>query len=184
MNRVVWLRDGSPGRLIVPNIVRARLSRTCFRGREVRCAGNFSAFATSVDLFHHRGVTQQLLASVQEDVSEDDEMEGKSSVTISTDRPVGWASTNPRILYPPNALEMYRPRNRNFHGLRVRTTRADLLAPRVSCLTVVYTWQFNPTDGWLIFVGSIYPGEDIGELEGDITAREGVVFFDWDHPGA
>jgi hypothetical protein len=29
----------------------------------------------------------------------------------------------------------------------------------------------------------MYPGPDIGELVGDVSARENVVFFDWNHPG-
>jgi len=34
-----------------------------------------------------------------------------------------------------------------------------------------------------VVIKSIYPGNDIGDLEGNITKREGVVFFDSNHPG-
>jgi hypothetical protein len=58
-------------------------------------------------------------------------------------------------------------------------------APLTNKLTVVFEFQLATEDRpHLMIVHSLYPGEDIGELSGDITENEGRVFFDWDHPGA
>jgi len=96
---------------------------------------------------------------------------------------VGRSSTGKLADYPAEALVPYQP-NKRSQALRIRPERRDILAPPTCILTIVY--QRKPPDDegrQVVIVHSLYPGPDIGQLRGDITAREGVVFFYWEHPG-
>ena len=39
-------------------------------------------------------------------------------------------------------------------------------------------------DSPVAVIHSLYPGHDVGDLEGDMTVREDRVWFNWNHPGA
>ena len=94
---------------------------------------------------------------------------------------VGWPGTDELTKYKPEDLEEFSP-NRHSKALRVKKDRLDLLVPLTNFVTLVY--ELRPERyQTAIIVHSMYPGKDIGELHGNITEREKVVFFDWDHPG-
>lgn len=177
----VDLPDGSPAAIIVGRDTEARLSKTCFRGPSVARAGNFFSWRNCEVVLTNPKVLSDLLADALE-VIEGEEGNGRASVTISLDREIGWESTAPRRLFKEDDLEWFAP-NRKSRAERVKLDRLHLRAPRTSDLTIVYQVRLVQGRGWAIQVWSIYPGEDIGEVRGNITREEGRVFFDWNHPG-
>lgn len=187
------LPDGSPALILMRQTTEERLSRTCFRGREVARAGNFSAWDGANHLFGTAHVRKTLLESVQRAVNKDDFADGTFSIEVSFAAPIGWASTtncvrtafgswSPGEAADPRLVETFAP-NRRSQALRIKLERTDVKAPLTSIATLVCQLKFELDRGWVIIVHSCYPGRDVGKLDGDITERERVVFFDWSHPG-
>lgn len=156
-----------------------RLSKTCFRGPLLPLAGNFLLWSSVEEVFGDLGVLAQFLDELGERLLIQDI--GTHSVCITHSTSVGWESTAPRENYSDDDLEQF-PLNRKSVALRVKPTCLHLLAPRTRQLTIVYEFKFEG-EFPVAVIHSIYPGKDIGELCGDVTAREGRIFFDWDHPG-
>jgi hypothetical protein len=173
------LNSGVLATVVVRQRTKDRLRTKCFRGASLPYAGNFDFWTSAEQVFGD--------ALVQEEFADElDELLTKSdfkthSVNIDHDQIVGWASTSPSDKYQMSALERF-SLNRKSTGLRVKPSRTDLLAPRTKKLTIVFEFKLE-NDNPVAVVHSIYPGADIGELEGDMTHRERCVFFDWDHPG-
>lgn len=164
-----------------------RLWRTCFRGRGVRQAGNFFRWENFDQLMAEQGELIRTLireAILQESARQPETPTFTESIWIDCEVLVGWTSTVARVAYGQNELEVFHP-NRHSTALRVRRDSGHY-APRTSLLTLVCGFHFDQLADrreWSVTVYSVYPGEDIGELRGDITAREGVAFFGWEHPG-
>ncbi len=172
--------------IVVPKNTEQRLAPLCFRKNQSQCAGNFRTWRHPLDVFCNSWVKDQFLAELyslfQEGACE------LRSVTIELPEIIGWESTDLRERYPADALEEFRPGNgkRERSALRVRLDRREFLAPMTRLLTTVFDFgaDRNRNDEYVAVIRSLYPSEDIGPLEGDITTREGRVFFDWNHPGA
>ncbi|MEK7555009.1 MAG: hypothetical protein AAB518_03445 [Patescibacteria group bacterium] len=157
-----------------------RLARTCFRGYEICCAGNFIRWSSLHELLEDLEVLEGLLHELQKAHCERDF--STQSIMIEYGAPIGWSSTAPRSEFEDSALEPFQP-NRRSQVLRVRRSRKDLRSPLTDKITFVV--EFKDENGMsTAVIHSIYPGDDVGELAGDITARRGVVFYDWNHPGA
>lgn len=173
------LPSGVWAAIIVPRVSETRLQTTCFRGKTLQRAGNFSQWNSSAKLFRDYLVEDNFLAALDEAWSE--RIFGTNSINIAHKMSVGWESTAPLEDYAPEDLEEFKL-NRRSWGLRVKPSRVDLLAPQTHVLTIVY--ELKSEDGKPItIVHSIYPGFDVGDLYGDVTDREKRVFFDWSHPG-
>ncbi len=166
-------------KLVVRDVTEKRLSGTCFCGQDVGFAGNFSRWASVRNLLGDPIVTRELLADLYERCLTKDL--GTHSIEIDYHSMVGWSSTAPRGDYRAEDLEPFQP-NRRSVALRVKSD-TGFLAPRTSKLTIVFEFKFECRLPVAV-IHSIYPGKDVGELSGDVTEREGVVFFDWSHPGA
>jgi len=165
--------------VIVREATEVRLLTRCFRGTNLRLAGNFSRWSSADEMFRDKLVKTEFLAELEE--LRVDRDFGTHSLTIEHTEEVGWDSTAPIADYSPGMLEHFEL-NRKSWGMRVLKERTDIYAPRTNCLTIVY--QFKEEGDWAVAViHSIYPGYDVGELVGDITAREHRVFFDWSHFG-
>ena len=174
------LKNGIYAAIIVRMNTEDRLATKCFRGTSLRRAGNFSRWESAESLFQDEIVLRHLLAEFDELWQKQDF--GTHSVAIELSTPVGWESTGSLDNYKLDDLEQF-DLNRRSWGLRVKTSCIDLLAPQATELTLVF--EFKSEDGKpVIIVHSIYPGSDVGELDGDVTEREQRVFFDWNHPGA
>lgn len=155
----------------------ARLMTTCFRGRQFALAGNFFRWESSVELFGDDFVATEIAKYVTDPGFEP---AWANSLTIGYRAAVGWTSTVKRSLVPDADLEPFQP-NRRSTALIVRPGRR--LAPLTRYLTVIFqkpTLYLNQTT---LVVRSVYPDEDVGELRGDLTEREGIVFFAWTNPG-
>lgn len=174
------LKSGVGVAIVVRRTTEERLWTKCFRGIALPLAGNFLRWCTAEDLFRDAGVMEHFLAELDELWSKQEF--GTSSVSIVHSMPVGWESTDALENYAEDDLEEFHL-NRKSWGLRVKTSRADLLAPKTHEFTLVF--EFKSEGGEAVAViHSIYPGSDVGELDGDVTDREKRVFFDWSHPGA
>ncbi len=172
--------DGLTVAFIVRSVTENRLSTTCFRGPDKKLAGNFSVFRSASEAFKTQDV--DWFPGFIDDIRQMLER-GESTASYSFDKGfnVGWSGTAKISQYQPEDMEYFEP-NRRSRALRVKTDRRDLCAPLTSVITLVYEVRL---EGNLVgvVIHSIYPGEDIGELKGDVSAREGIVFFDWNHPG-
>jgi hypothetical protein len=179
MHLVEKLRSGIEVLIIVRRPTEERLRTKCFRGKHVALAGNFCLWDSVESLFHDPIVIEQFLEELHEAWTQRDL--GTHSQSITHEVVVGWDSTDPLENYAPDDLEPFNP-NRRSQGLRVKLDRTDLFAPKTQLLTLVY--EFKSEDGNPVaVVHSIYPGIDIGELDGDVTLREQRVFLDWTHQG-
>jgi len=107
-------------------------------------------------------------------------------IEIAFDRPIGWSSTSnvEGGIDPTDNLtyEPFQP-NARTQAHRVRTDRVDILAPATNIITLTFSVRFSIRDGWIIVIWTVYPGPDIGRLEGDMTEKTGQAFLDWNHPG-
>jgi hypothetical protein len=172
--------DGNAIRLIVPLGTLERLATTCFRGRMKNLAGNFKIWASASELLDDPMIAKELLAEI-ESMRKDGEVDGTFSITIVCDRPIGWSSTAKiASQVSPSAVEK-RNLNRHASALFVKES-TGIQAPLTDQVTFVCTAQLEDRET-LIIVRSIYPGDDVGELTGDMTARTGHVWFAWTHPG-
>ncbi len=164
--------------VVVPQFHVKRLDKTCFRGREVQLAGNFSLFRDALEFFEDSFIKREFLDEIERAFKKHD----LRTIGVSIWHPdtLGWASTARLEDFAAEELEEFHP-NRRSTALRVCTR--NVYAPRTRWCTIISHLKVKPGQRPCVMVCSIYPGEDIGELEGDITKREGVVFFGWDHPG-
>lgn len=164
--------------VICPIKTKERLQTTCFRGRDQKLAGNFKLWESVEDMFEG-----SILNKVTDDVWEQWEhgVFGTHSVTFEMPIHVGWESTVSRDKYSMDDLEDFSP-NKRSSALRIRPGRTEHLAPLTRDITIVYQLE-EQRGAAKVTIWSMYPGVDIGELDGDITEREGRVFFDWNHPG-
>lgn len=156
-----------------------RLASTCFRGVDVKKAGNFSRWNCIEKVLEDANVLEELLNDLNEACR--DRNIGTSSLNIECPEFVGWESTDMAEKYNLGDLEVFKL-NRKGRALRVKTDRTDLKAPRTKLLTVIY--ELKSEDGnFVVIIHSLYPGLDVGDLVGNVTERENRVFFDWGHPG-
>lgn len=173
------LEDGTSLIIRVREHTQERLLTTCFRPTSKPLAGNFLRWCSVGELFGDAHVMEIFMADLEGLWSQEEF--GTSSLTITHSMPVGWESTASLQNYELGDLEEF-DLNRRSWGLRVKRSRTDLFAPKTNELTIVF--EFKSEDGKAVaIVHSIYPGIDIGELHGDVTEREGRIFFDWNHPG-
>ena len=181
----VRLNDGSDVLVIVPKKQIRRMQTTCFRGTELARAGNFFAYHDIGELMRDRTLFTALVEDIEENYEEHGIVVGAQySCEVEMSRLVGWSSTDSAINYPLDALEIFRP-NKRSEALRVKSDHAHYKAPKTVLITTIYTIAIDERgdNDFIVFVHSIYPGKDIGELKGDVSGRENVVFFDWNHPG-
>jgi hypothetical protein len=173
------LDDGTFMSIVVPIRTAERLATKCFRGRDSRRAGNFINWRNSMQVLADSHVICYLLKELNE--SWEKKEFGVVSFSIELPHPVGWESTDDIKHYSNEVLERFEL-NRRSNALRVKISRQDILAPKTNKVTIVAEFK-TLKELPVLMVYSMYPGVDVGELEGDVTGREGRIFFDWDHPG-
>lgn len=176
-----------PVHVIVRKTTEDRLNGTCFRGQPIERAGNFMMWSSMNELLCDPLVRPQFIAEVSEillsevDVHEDGSSE-QISFTIDVERPIGWSSTESADHFTNlSELEIFQP-NRHSLALRVRREENGRKAPLTSLVTFVCECKYE-NDIATAIIHSVYPGDDIGRLDGDLLVREHIVFYDWDHPG-
>lgn len=183
--------DGYAIFLFVPFETLQRLSTTCFRGADARLAGNFFAWKDFAELFRDCRkdflcFAQDVLKEVSPRLKEGTQRSVTESYEFPAARPVGWTSTDRIEKYREEELEPFNP-NRHSIALRVKKEFASVRpAPMTRHVTVVAQFRRDRfhADAWCMFIRSIYPGHDVGELERNVSRREKLIFFDFQHPGA
>ena len=164
--------------IVVRRDTELRLRKTCFRGKDEKLAGNFSAYGDCMELFIDPKIVAGLMSDATIGLALGDTTR---SVFIPAGKQVGWEGTDCLANYVDEDLEPFSP-NHKSRAFRVKTDLTTLTAPRTDLVTIVYEVK-NEGHQIAIVVHSIYPGLDIGELDGDVTERESRVFFDLNHPG-
>ena len=173
------LEDGRKVVIIVRPDTEIRLKGKCFRGRHERKAGNFLNWRSASEVFRDPHILREFLRDVADALAAGAQL---NSVEIRHHSNVGWSSTMPATPRKPDYVERFNP-NRRSIAWRVKLDRTDVLAPRTDLVTIVY--EVKHEDGRLVaIIHSTYPGEDVGEIEGNVSYRERVVFFGFSHPGA
>ena len=178
MYLIVKRQNGGTVAIIAQKYTERRLQNTCFRGPERRLAGNFLRWRNLVQVLNDGIVLGQLMEAVENAILEN---ERQNSLTVDYPEPVGWSSTDRLERYRPEDLEPFKL-NKRSTALRLKADRTHLAAPSTSFLTIIFEASLHDKPPAVV-IRSVYPGEDIGELDGDLTAREKCVFFDWSHPG-
>ncbi len=156
-----------------------RLSTTCFRGKALNRSGNFSEWCSIEEVLADVEFRNELLFEFREMAHEEEF--GTISVEIDCRRPIGWASTAKVAEFRSEDLEEFRL-NKRSHAMRLKLDRQEIRAPKTSIVTVIVEYK-DYGRGPFAIIHSMYPGPDIGQLDGHMTNEQGVVFFDFSHPG-
>lgn len=166
--------------IVVRLETKRRLEGTCLRGPDKALAGNFRAFRTLEELFAHEPLLTGLLNDVCEAFPERANYDSYS-VDVDARQPIGWESTLDDWRVEPGDLEVFEP-EKGSTAQRIKPGTLEPCAPLTSYVTFEYR-IVREQHQIAVIIDSIYPGVDRGELYGDITKREGRVFFPKDHPG-
>ncbi len=165
--------------IIIKTKVEARLANRCLRATDTPLAGNFIFWRTVGDVLRDEEVFKMFTEELSE-AWDNNEFDTRS-VTLGLNKDIGWENTDWIDNYTEKDLERFEP-NRKSTALRIKSSCKHILAPRTFELTFVYQFIFFNNKP-KVYIHSMYPGYDIGELIGDITKLENRIFFDWDHPG-
>lgn len=183
--------------VVLPEATQRRLAGRCFRNGDwddpayvFALAGNsrWTGFGPMMrDATICNLLRDQLIAAIN---GADGKIAFTKRFTIRHPRmPIGWNSSATVSGFTEAQLEPFNL-NKRGTGLRVRSD-AGVLAPLTDLFTFVGSFTFvdRPTNGrhpeeWTVVLLSMYPGEDVRELDGDVTSRDGRAIFDWEHPGA
>lgn len=169
--------------IIMPGHQIKRMQDKCFRPNDQALAGNFSLWETPQEMLCDYTVIHSLIQHGLE-IWKSGDIGSTHSIQIEHEKLIGWSSTYPIGFYRDYMLEEFQV-GKHATGLRVKAEYAGMSAPQSHIVTVVInvseTWGKNRQPK--LTIHSCYPGKDVGELEGDVSKREGIVFFDWNHPG-
>lgn len=171
--------SGKPIKLICPRDQLIRMGGTCFRGKGKPLANNFRLWNNMGELLADTKVRKVFSDTILEILTKYLNPNNEYSTMIEYDQPVGWASTISSEQVKKSEVETFYP-NRNSEALRMRDKTAP--APYTHLITFVFRVSVGPTLIKVI-VYSVYPGRDVGRLEGHISKRESVVFYPFDNPG-
>ena len=173
--------DGSKMLIVCVTPTEKRLSKTCFRGKNKKLAGNFLQWESVEKVLNDSWVRAELAKEILSLVKAQDF--ATHSITIVHGMDVGWDSTDSVELFSDDELEVFEPNRASTAHKVSLPSRLNRKAPLTNEVTFIFELdllQGKPRAE----IKSLYPGTDIGELVGDITERENRVFYDWDHPGA
>jgi len=180
------LKRGRTVEIVVGNDNFQRIKEFHFRGELIRQAGNFSRWPSLNQLIGNQYILSKLLADLDEAIDEIDDPNRRTDfgVQIECDYFVGWTTHEDASKFQPELLEAYKP-NKRSRGMKVRLDASrQIRAPKTTLVTIVYSIIWNDENScYRVDIWSVHPGSDIGELKGNITARENIVFFDYAHPG-
>lgn len=175
------LRNGVRAEIVMPNGQGERLSGTCFRGKDCHQAGNFFAWNCFREFLQDQEV-RALLTQKFEALIAKGSVHVRHRIELELIRAVGWDSA-----VHVSELDAHELRACTFRSINKRSGAMFLPdgiihAPRTPFVTMVLSMRHQ--GHWKFIIGTIYPGEDCGELRGDdLTAEHGLVFMGWSNPG-
>ena len=178
------LPNGKPLRIVVCDPVEDRLKGTCFRGVNVPLAGTFRFWNTASWMLSDVDIMNGLLCNITANIGECPI--GVRRCTFEDAEYIGWASTDSLKKYRAEQLEersLSKDNRPNPKAWAMFVKDQSVLAPLTRMITFGYNLQIEGNDH-VAYILTVYPGEDVGNLMGNMTLIKGVVFFSWDHPGA
>lgn len=168
--------DGKPVFACLPAKQVARLSETCFRKRGY-FAGNFLHWRKPGQFLWR--AESRLWTVVRDELKKG--LKGTFSCVLEFEEPVGWSSTLEFEGLSPELTVETRELNKKATALFLLPENRLLarLTNQVTCVG-----ELKENDRAVNFVlYTIYPGRDVGELVGNVSERENVLFLDWNTPG-
>jgi hypothetical protein len=195
LRRSFTILGGTVCHIVMSAETAKRLSGTCFRGRHMVVSGNLAIWSCFEDVLDDEFVMDDLIHAIEGVIIKEDGHPSENSRRLQIVYPtdVGWSSTSRCIdesdswwcpddeEFDLKLVEKF-PRSHRVRGYRVRLDRTDIQAPLDYNVTLGYELRFTTDNGWEAEVFTIYPGENIGRLSGDMT-KKGFLFFDFNHPG-
>jgi hypothetical protein len=104
--------------------------------------------------------------------------ESTFSITLDTKELIGWSGTICEQQIPSEDTETFTLNKRAT--CRMIKHNTDHEAPLTTEVTFIIR---IPKGNRVALLESVYPGQDVGKLEGDVSGREKVVFFGFTHKG-
>lgn len=188
---MVWIlrTEGLPNmHVVIPNHCRQTMMDRHFRGRGNRRAGNFSRWESPNVVLRDRRFGELFHAICHDIKTELERHPPKYSsdydqrFCVPYPGIVGWSGTVPRSYVNGAELERF---DINKHASGLKVMDSEPLAPvtrLVSCTTRFRFHEAEPHNRVLMLY-SLSPGPNVGELQGNVSEREGIVFFDFLHRG-
>ncbi len=180
-----WIPMGKVG-IALPMRQHSRLLETCFRGTEVREAGNFKQWPSFALMMRDQKLTERL-SEIIDDVLREKGLPTRNQnyteiISVQLDEPVGWTSTIPCEQVQDMPSER-RPLNKQSEALFIADK--SVLAPLTNIVTFVAEFRVDLMGSLdaLILIHSLYPGPSVGPLVGNMTEATGLMWFDFHHPG-
>lgn len=184
MQRISTLSDGQTiMRLTVRKDVENRLKTTCFRGKDQRLAGNFTLWTSFEEMLDDQAFRRCFLPELEMAIRRREKTgmpERNERMCIRCEKIVGWTSTIDAKLVTDHETEEFRL---NKHAQAKRLTNVHVEAPQTRLVTLALGIK-KELCGWDIIVHKIFPGRDVGAFNGDVSTRNGVVFYQRENPGS
>jgi len=174
------LNDNTQVEIILPRHQAERLTGTCFRGPQCRQAGNFFRWRFFADFIKDPMVRQCLLSKLQKLVEEAN-VNKNHRIELKFDADIGWDSVMDINELKPCEMIGEEERQLNRRATAVFLPVGNILAPKTNFVTLVI--QQRHVGHWQFKIQTIYPGPDVGQLQGNMTERFGLVWLGWDNPG-
>ena len=170
--------------IALPRRQHLRLLETCFRGTQIREAGNFNRWANFANMMLDESFTTPLCEVLNDVILERGRPTSSyvERISIPLKMAVGWTSVIPRE-DAQNAANERRSLNGQSEALFI--TDKSMLAPQTNIVTLVAEFRIDHvgTLDTLVLIHTLYPGPGTGPLIGDMTEATGFMWFDYHHPG-
>lgn len=160
-------------KIVVPKNQLQRMRETNFRKPRKAKAGNFLpgiGWPDLVEMFR-----EKLEAEIEKELAAST---ATFSITLTAPEFIGWTGAIKIDGDIPEDTEFFKP-NKHSNAMRFRLD-SNRAAPLTREVTFIIRFPRQPG---VALIESLYPGEDVGHLRGDITKRENVVFFGFEHIG-
>lgn len=175
------LKNGEKVEVVTAGPTGRRLTCTCFRGSSCRQAGNFFRWSCFGEFISDPFVLSQLLPILKELVKQE-LVNYSHRHELEFDFDVGWDRI---IEFDELTAEQFDtceelPLNRRG-DVALHLPDNLIKAPRTNVLTIVLTMRH--IGHWQFGIWDIYPGEDAGEVKGDMSDEHGYIYLRWSNPG-
>lgn len=162
-----------------------RLRYTCFRGSDQHKAGNFFAWSSFYDFITDPETRSLLCTAIENATSRNTHtrIEGHKRFELTYSRFVGFDSVmagEDLTLEDRVSANLVRFKRRG--AMAYFLPRGRILAPQANVVTVAGNLH-RVRGGWNFVIQSMYPGEDCGDMCGNMTERFGWYWLSWENPG-
>ncbi|MCC7522273.1 hypothetical protein IT407_00505 [Candidatus Uhrbacteria bacterium] len=175
-------------RVVIPNHCSRTMMERHFRGRGTRLAGNFSRWESPNQVLRDRSFSEIFHAVCYDILTELERNPPRYSsdydqrFNIPFPGIVGWSGTAPRGYVNGAELELF---DLNKHARGFKVMDSEPLAPVTRLVSCSTRFRFHEADphNRVLMLYNLAPGPSVGELHGNVSLREDIVFFDFLHRG-